>query len=64
MFTYFSAINFPQYKSSLQAIHKGQTCEDYQDSLTGHFKVTERYINDLKNLGDVMNCPKCDVSYF
>lgn len=44
-----------------QAIHRNQNCEDYQDSLTGHFKVTERYINDLKDLGDVMNCPKCEV---
>lgn len=44
-----------------QAIHRGMTCEDYQDSLTGSFKVTERYINNLKDLGDVMNCPKCDV---
>lgn len=46
---------------TFQAIHNGQSCEDYQDSLTGSFKVTERYINNLKDLGDVMNCPKCDV---
>lgn len=48
---------------TLQAIHKGTTCEDYQDSLTGGFKMTERYIDNLKNAGDVMNCPKCKASF-
>lgn len=25
--------------------------------------MTERYIDSLKNAGDVMNCPKCEVSF-
>lgn len=48
--------------SIFQAIHGTQTCEDYQDTLAGGHKITERYINDLKNSGDVMNCPKCQAS--